>query len=143
MKLHQQLLRAAVLAALGACAFQVSAQEQAPEAGPPAATAPAGPATPNASTSATAPIADAKVEKFADAYVAVQDIQAKAAQQIEATKDPDQAQKVRTDAETAMIKAVEQSGLQVDEFNQIAQAMASDLDLRSRVAAQVQERKKS
>jgi hypothetical protein len=39
-----------------------------------------------------------------------------------------------------MIAAVERSGLQVEEFNQIVQSMAADNDIRSRVAAEVQKR---
>ena len=39
-----------------------------------------------------------------------------------------------------MIAAVERSGLQVPEFNKIVERMASDTEMRSRVAAKLQER---
>ena len=39
-----------------------------------------------------------------------------------------------------MIQAVQKSGLQVDEFNQIASQMASDLTLRNKVLEKVQQR---
>ena len=39
-----------------------------------------------------------------------------------------------------MIAAVERSGLQVPEFNKIVERMASDTEVRSRVAAKLQER---
>ena len=39
-----------------------------------------------------------------------------------------------------MISAVERSGLQVDEFNQIVESMASNVEVRNKVAAKLQER---
>ncbi|HEX4973153.1 MAG TPA: DUF4168 domain-containing protein [Steroidobacteraceae bacterium] len=99
------------------------------------------PATPGTSDSTTAgPIDDKKIEQFADAYVAVQTIQQKAATQLQSAKDPAAADKVKATAESDMIAAVERSGLQVPEFNKIVERMASDTEVRSRVAAKLQER---
>ena len=103
----------------------VSAQEPSAEA-PPAATVP-----------------DAKIDQFATAYVAVQSIQAQASQQLAATTDAKKADDLKANAESQMVKAVEKSGLQVDEFNQIASLMASDLTLRNKVLEKVQQRSKS
>ena len=85
-------------------------------------------------------IDQATIEKFADAYLAVQTIQHKVASDLQKTTDPAQADKVKSSAQTDMIAAVERSGLQVEEFNQIVQSMAADNDIRSRVAAEVQKR---
>ncbi len=96
---------------------------------------------PGATTGATAgPIEDKKIEQFADAYLAVQTIQQKAAAELQSAKDPQQADKVKANAESDMIAAVERSGLQVPEFNNIVERMASDTEVRSRVAAKLQER---
>ena len=98
-------------------------------------------ATTEPATGATAgPIEDKKIEQFADAYLAVQTIQQKAAAELQSAKDPQQADKVKASAETDMIAAVERSGLQVPEFNRIVERMASDTKVRSRVAAKLQER---
>jgi len=86
------------------------------------------------------PIEDKKIEQFADAYMAVQTIQQKAAAELQSAKDPQQADKVKATAESDMIAAVERSGLQVPEFNRIVERMASDTEVRSRVAAKLQER---
>jgi hypothetical protein len=112
------------------------AQEAMPaqEPAPPDATAPA------PATTAAAPIDDKKIKQFADAYLAVQTIQQKAASQLQNASDPAQADKVKAAAETDMIAAVERSGLQVDEFNHIVETMASDVNVRSRIAAELQER---
>ncbi|HET9448384.1 MAG TPA: DUF4168 domain-containing protein [Steroidobacteraceae bacterium] len=91
-------------------------------------------------TTTAGPIEDKKIEQFADAYLAVQTIQQKAAADLQGAKDPEQADKVKATAESDMIAAVERSGLQVPEFNRIVERMASDTEVRSRVAAKLQER---
>nr|MBO2490068.1 hypothetical protein [Gammaproteobacteria bacterium] len=88
----------------------------------------------------TGQIDQRKVEQFADAYVQVQTIQQQANADIEAAKDPMEAEQVRTAAQSDMIAAVERSGLQVEEFNQIVASMAADNELRSRISAAVQKR---
>ena len=72
--------------------------------------------------------------------MAVQTIQQKAATELQGAKDPAAADKVKATAESDMIAAVERSGLQVPEFNKIVERMASDTEVRSRVAAKLQER---
>jgi hypothetical protein len=81
-----------------------------------------------------------KVEQFADAYVQVQTIQQKANSELQTATDPAQADEVKTQAQSEMIAAVERTGLQIDEFNQIVASMAADTELRSRVSAEVQKR---
>ena len=95
---------------------------------------------PSSSSAATTPVSDQKIEQFADAYVAVQTIQEKAASDLQTAKDPASADKVKQSAETDMIAAVQKSGLQVDEFNQIVETMTANADVRERVAAKLQER---
>lgn len=142
MRNHVQKLRGAVLAACGALTLlSASAYAQSPEAAPPA------PATElqdsAAATSPAAPVADKKIDQFADAYIAVQEIQVQATEQLSATKDAEKAEVVKQSAETQMIEAVERSGLQLEEFNQIVQAMASDTTLRERVSDRIGERKRT
>jgi Domain of unknown function (DUF4168) len=91
-------------------------------------------------TAQAAPIDDKKIEQFADAYLAVQSIQQNAANELQTTSDPAKADQVKQKAETAMIGAVEKSGLKVDEFNHIVESMAADANLRERVSAKLQQR---
>ena len=111
---------------------------------PPADSAsPAEPGTPvqeSVPGASAAQLDDQKIEQFADAYVAVQTIQQKAASELQNASDPAQADRVKSTAENQMIAAVERSGLKVDEFNQIVETMASNNDVRQRVAAKIQER---
>jgi hypothetical protein len=115
--------------------------DEAEQAAPESATTPESATDPAAATAAT-PVPDTKIDQFATAYVAVQAIQAKTSEQLSTAPDTEKANQVKAAAENEMIKAVQQSGLQVDEFNQIAQAMASDVALRSKVIEKVQQRSK-
>src|SRR5262245_15257313 len=150
MKLRTPLFVAAVFAAwsLAPMAWsQEQEDEQQPQATAPDAQDPAAPADQGAPVQESVPgeksaqqIDDRKIEQFADAYVAVQTIQQKAAADLQSATDPDQAAKVKSNAENQMIAAVERTGLKVDEFNQIVETMASNNDVRSRVAAKLQQR---
>lgn len=126
--------RAAILASgilIASTAFAQNAAEQ----GPPVPDS----ATPQTST---VQIEEKKVDQFAAAFVAVQDIQAQAAQQLSSAADEQQATQVRADAEKQMIAAVEREGLQVEEFNRIADLLNTDLALRSKVVEKVEKRRK-
>jgi hypothetical protein len=93
------------------------------------------------SVPSTGAIEDKKIEQFADAYLAVESIQRSASAELQANaNDPAKVAEVKTKAETAMIAAVEQNGLDVNEFNQIIQTMSADANVRSRVAAKLEER---
>jgi Domain of unknown function (DUF4168) len=128
-------IRAAIIASgillVSPAAFSQSAAEQ----GPPA------PATAEPAPS-TVQIDEKKVDQFAAAFVAVQDIQAQAAQQLSSATDETQATQVKASAEKQMIAAVEREGLQVEEFNQIADLLSTDVALRSKVVEKVEKRRK-
>ena len=147
MSLRSNLVYSALFAASAIAAPAAWAQVQEPA--PPAQEypSPAGEAqtppmnqAPHGNSAASAQISDQKIEQFADAYVAVQTIQEKAANDLQTAKEPAQADQVKQKAETDMIAAVEKSGLKVDEFNQIVQTMTADAGVRERVAAKLQER---
>ena len=148
MSLRSNLVYTALFAASAVAAPAAWAQVQEPA--PPAEEYPS-PATeaqsppmrseaPQGNTAASAQISDQKIEQFADAYVAVQTIQEKAANDLQTAKEPAQADQVKAKAESDMIAAVEKSGLKVDEFNQIVETMTANADVRERVAAKLQER---
>lgn len=132
-------LRIPVLLAAVAAAWSIApAWSQQEEQRPPADRgAPAQEAMPG---NTAVQLDDRKIEQFADAYVAVQSIQQKAAAELQTTQDPQQAAEVKSKAENQMVAAVERTGLKVDEFNQIVETMASNTDVRSRVAAKLQQR---
>lgn len=147
MSLRSKFVYTALFAAsaVAAPAAWAQVQEPAPAAqeypSPPSqAQSPPMRAAPQGNPAASAQISDQKIEQFADAYVAVQTIQEKAANDLQTAKEPAQADQVKQKAESDMIAAVEKSGLKVDEFNHIVETMTANADVRERVAAKLQER---
>lgn len=145
MSLHSNLVYSALFAASAVAAPAAWAQAQEPAAPAqeypsPASEAQTPPMNKAPSAAASTAISDQKIEQFADAYVAVQTIQEKAASDLQTAKAPAQIDQVKAKAESDMIAAVEKSGLKVDEFNQIVETMTANADVRERVAAKLQER---
>lgn len=148
MSLRSNLVYTALIAAgaIAAPAAWAQVQEPAspaqeyPSPASEAQTPPMNEAPQSSSSAASAQISDQKIEQFADAYVAVQTIQEKAASDLQTAKEPAQADQVKQKAESDMIAAVEKSGLKVDEFNHIVETMTANADVRERVAAKLQER---
>lgn len=136
-------------------AFAPITYSQAPPESDPAAADTAPPAEPAAQDpaaesaapgspqpSAAAAVPEEKINQFAEAYVAVEGIQTQAAQQISSAADQEAANAVKVNAETEMIKAVERSGLKVEEFNEIVQAMTADVQLRTKVVEKIEQRRR-
>jgi len=130
-------MRAAALASglLALTPAALYAQTSPAETGPPVSAQ-----EPAAAAAPATTVPDTKIDQFAAAYVAVQSIQTQTSQQLAATTDTKKADDLKVSAETQMVEAVQKSGLQVDEFNQIAGLMASDLTLRNKVLEKVQQR---
>jgi len=76
---------------------------------------------------------DATLEQFAKAMSAVTRIQQEYSQRLSQTQDPDEAQEIQQEAQTLMVQAVVDSGLEVDTYNSIAQQAASDSELQARI----------
>jgi len=91
--------------------------------------------------SAPLPVEEKKLDQFAEAFVVVEAIQRDALERLEAETDQQKAAEVKAQAESDAIAAVEKTGLPLVEFNQIAQLMMTDLELREKVAARVAQRR--
>jgi hypothetical protein len=127
---------AVALLAVGACsaAFGVFAQVPADKPAPPDAVTPPPPDA--------APLEEEKIDRFADAYIVIEEIHTQAVADLDSARNPEEASEIRANAEGMIIKAVEQSGLALDEFNQIAELMSVDRGLRERIAKEVAERRR-
>lgn len=86
---------------------------------------------------------EVKLDKFADAYVAVEEIRIEASAELEGATDGESAQTIEQDARTRMLKAVEESGLTVEEYNDIAQQVNANPELREDVQTRIDERTES
>jgi hypothetical protein len=126
----------AALIAASLCAAMltsVSAQAQSKPSPSPEAIAP----TPREA----APLQEEKINQFADAYLAVEEVHSKTAAELKTAKDPAAANAVRENAEGHVIQAIERTGLRLQEFNQIVELCAVDPELRVVVASIVERRR--
>lgn len=129
MKKHCSIFTTTAFVALSAL-YSFSAAAQAPASDlEPAETSP----------SAAVTVDETKLDQFADAYVKIQTLR-KDAEKQPPSSDPAKAQQQQTELQGKMTEAVQASGLDVVDFNSIAQAMVADTDLRARIQAKVQAR---
>jgi DNA-directed RNA polymerase specialized sigma54-like protein len=96
--------------------------------------------TPPPQEQQAAPVSEAKLDQFVTALNEVHAIRNEAAEELEATTDPQDAQEVQQKAQQQMIEAVEEAGLTIEEYNQIATMMGSDPELQERISARLEER---
>jgi hypothetical protein len=88
----------------------------------------------------TAHLTEAKIEQFVDALTEVHLIRNEAAADLEPPTDMEEAQEIQLRAQQQMIDAVEEIGLSVEEYNQIATLMSTDPELQQRISSKLEER---
>lgn len=76
---------------------------------------------------------DADLEKFVEVQPALEEIREDFTQRLEAADDQEAANQLQQEAGQLMVEAVEQEGLDVDTYNNIAMALQSNEELRERV----------
>lgn len=89
-----------------------------------------------------APLDEAKLDQYADAHLAIEEIQATASEELAKAEGPAAEHQIKSNAERAMIEAVERAGLKLQEFNQITEVMALDPALRAQIRARIDERRR-
>lgn len=115
-----------VVAQPGAMRNDATAQ---PTAGQPGGAAPGQP--PGAAPGAE--VSDRKLNQFIVAFAAVRRISDKFASRLNNVDDPSKAHEMQQKAQSAMVDAVEDTGLSVSDYNRIADRMDSDPELRRKV----------
>lgn len=80
-----------------------------------------------------ADISDADLEAFVDVQEDIQEITADYSARLDGVSDPDEAAQLQQEASEMMVEAVEDMGLDVATYNNIAVALESDEELRERV----------
>ena len=89
---------------------------------------------------AQAAVDEGTIEKFADAFVEVQRVREALTVELQEIEDERKANELVQEARNEMVAAVEEKGLSVDEYNEVANQMDSNPDLRERVVAALEER---
>lgn len=88
----------------------------------------------------TVEVSDQQLEQFADAQIQITEIQQDFAGRLQEVDDPEQAHELQVQANEEMTEAVEEIGLSVQDFNEIAMAIQNDPELQQRLTALLQER---
>ncbi len=82
-------------------------------------------------------VGEQELDQFAEAFLAVQEIQTEISEELQAATDESEAQDLQRQAQEEMVSAVEDSGLSVEEYNQIAQLMNSDPEVRDGIMERI------
>lgn len=88
----------------------------------------------------TVEVSDQQLEQFADAQLQITEIQQDFAGRLQEVDDPEQAHELQVQANEEMTEAVEEIGLSVQDFNEIAMAIQNDPELQQRLTALLQDR---
>lgn len=81
---------------------------------------------------------DAQLQQFADASKEIAVLSQEYTERLQSTEDEEAQQEVRLEANEEMVKVVEESGLDVDTFNAIGQAIQQNPELMQRVQEMAQ-----
>ncbi|MFW6346372.1 MAG: DUF4168 domain-containing protein [Halomonas sp.] len=111
----------AALLSAGLMATSVHAQEDPAATEDPQASAPA------------EDFSDEELQQFADASEDIAEISQDYTERLQSAEGEEEQQEVRTEANEKMVEEVEDSGLDVDTFNAIGQAVQQDPELMERV----------
>lgn len=90
--------------------------------------------TPQAAPAApAADFRDDDLEKFAELQKPLQEIRTDYSKRLQSTQQPDEAAKLQQEATDKMMEVIEDSGLEVATYNQIAVALQSNPELQAKV----------
>ncbi|MCA1743276.1 MAG: DUF4168 domain-containing protein [Desulfonatronovibrio sp.] len=84
-------------------------------------------------------VSDADLDKAANAYMEITEIRESFQETLAGVSDPEKAQELQEEAGEAMVEAVENSGLDVQAYNEIMEAAQVDEDLRNKLLARLEQ----
>ncbi|MCP1727299.1 type IV secretory pathway VirB10-like protein [Natronospira proteinivora] len=85
-------------------------------------------------------VSDSQVEAFVDAYVAVNDVREDYTERLQNAEDQEEAQQLQQEANDAMSDAIAESGMDVEEYQEVAMAVNADPEVREQVTEMLEER---
>ncbi|TVP93548.1 MAG: DUF4168 domain-containing protein [Pseudomonadaceae bacterium] len=84
---------------------------------------------------AAAPVSDEDLQKFVDAANEVSEIRDEFTGRLEGVESQEDAQALQLEAQEKMVEAVEESGIDVTQYNEIATRLQADPELQERAEA--------
>ncbi|MDZ7790022.1 MAG: DUF4168 domain-containing protein [Xanthomonadales bacterium] len=86
----------------------------------------------------TIDVSDQQLEQFADAQMEIASIQQDFSSRLQNVEEPEKARDLQREANEEMTAAVEEAGLDVESFNQIAMAIQNDPELQQKLTEMLQ-----
>ncbi|GAB6058789.1 DUF4168 domain-containing protein [Desulfonatronum parangueonense] len=82
---------------------------------------------------------DEQLEKVAAAYAEIYEIRVELQESLADVTDPEASQRLHEQAGSAMVEAIQDNDLTLTAYNQVMEAVQTDLELRERLIAKLQE----
>ncbi|WP_152555107.1 DUF4168 domain-containing protein [Desulfonatronum thiodismutans] len=86
-----------------------------------------------------AQFSDAELQKVATAYLEIHEIRMELQETLAGVTDPESAQQMQEQAGAAMVQAVQESGLDVDTYNQVMQEVQVSTELQEKMASKLEQ----
>lgn len=83
-------------------------------------------------------VSDAELEKVAEAYMEIHEIRVDLQESLAGVTDPQSAQQMQEEAGAAMVQAVQESGLDVEVYNQVMQEVQTNEALREQLTSKLE-----
>ncbi|WP_440997486.1 DUF4168 domain-containing protein [Arhodomonas sp. SL1] len=87
----------------------------------------------NENQQAAEPVNDAQLERFSEAMGEIQEIRQDYSGQLEGVQDQEKARELQQQANEEMVQAVEDTGMSVEEYNNISQQLRQNPELAERL----------
>ncbi|WP_018141928.1 MULTISPECIES: DUF4168 domain-containing protein [unclassified Thioalkalivibrio] len=78
-------------------------------------------------------LSEEDIDTFVSAFVAVQEVREDFADRLQGAEDETEAQSMQQEAQDEMVSAVEDAGMSVEEYNEVAMALQNDPELMQEV----------
>ncbi len=83
-------------------------------------------------------LSDEDIDTFVEAFVSVQEVREDFADRLQEAEDETEAQEMQQEAQDEMVSAVEDAGMSVEEYNEVAMALQNDPELMQEVQEQAE-----
>lgn len=85
-------------------------------------------------------VSESQINAFVEAYIAVSEVREDYTARLQEAEDQEQAQQLQQEANDAMTAAIEDNGMSIEEYQEVAMAVNADADVREQVTTMLEER---
>ena len=84
-------------------------------------------------------VSDEQIDAFVEAHVNVNEVREEYTQRLQEAEDQEEAQQLQQEANQAMTDAIEDSGMDIEEYEEVAMAVNADPEVRDDVMERLEE----